>query len=134
MLPSSTYPQQIETAAWHCVTTSVAVQCSSVCFRGVYCAFCRRAVAGLARLSVNLAPLGIQTLGVVATPADHARLYFKHHRVSIPLAADPAMTTHAVYGLPKVLKQNWDLSVRINPKRSPNGSILVLPPGTSMNA
>jgi len=84
-------------------------------FRGVYCAFRRRAVAGLARLSVNLAPLGIQTLGVVATPADHARLYFKHHRVSIPLAADPAMTTHAAYGLPKVLKQSWDLSVRINP-------------------
>ena len=84
-------------------------------FRGVYCAFCRRAVAGLGRLNANLAPRGIQTLGVVATPTDHARLYFKYHRVAIPLGADPAMTTHAAYGLPKVPKENWDLSARINP-------------------
>ena len=25
------------------------------------------------------------------------------------------MTTHAAYGLPKARKENWDLSVRINP-------------------
>ena len=25
------------------------------------------------------------------------------------------MTTHAAYGLPKVRKENWDLSTRINP-------------------
>ena len=84
-------------------------------FRGMYCAFCRRAIAGLGRHSANLAPLGIQTLGVVATPADRARLYFKHHRVPIALGADPAMTTHAAYGLPKVAKEIWDLSTRINP-------------------
>ena len=84
-------------------------------FRGMYCAFCRRAIAGLGRHNANLAPLGIQTLGVVATPADHARLYFKHHRVPIALGADPAMTTHAAYGLPKVAKESWDLSTRINP-------------------
>jgi peroxiredoxin len=84
-------------------------------FRGVYCAFCRRAIAGLGRHSVTLAPLGIQTLGVVATPTPYARLYFKYHRVSIPLGADPAMTTHAAYGLPKVPKESWDLSTRINP-------------------
>ena len=41
-------------------------------FRGVYCAFCRRAVASLGRLSAGLALLGIQTLGVVATPTHHA--------------------------------------------------------------
>ena len=84
-------------------------------FRGLYCAFCRRAVAGLGRLSTKLAPLGIQTLGVVATPTHHARLYFKYHRVPISLGADPAMTTHAAYGLPKVSKETWDLSTRINP-------------------
>jgi len=84
-------------------------------FRGMYCAFCRRAIAGLGRHSANLAPLGIQTLGVVATLADRARLYFKHHRAPIALGADPAMTTHAAYGLPKVAKESWDLSTRINP-------------------
>jgi peroxiredoxin len=84
-------------------------------FRGVYCAFCRRAVAGLGRLSTSLAPLGVQTLGVVATPAQHARLYFKHRPAPITLGTDPAMTTHAAYGLPKVPKASWDLSTRINP-------------------
>ena len=84
-------------------------------FRGVYCAFCRRAVASLGRLSTSLAPLGVQTLGVVATPTQHARLYFKHRPAQITLGADPAMTTHAAYGLPKVPKESWDLSTRINP-------------------
>jgi peroxiredoxin len=84
-------------------------------FRGLYCAFCRRAVAGLGRLSATLMPLGIQTLGVVATPTNHARLYFKHHRAPIALCTDPAMTTHAAYGLPKVPKDSWNLSTRINP-------------------
>ena len=84
-------------------------------FRGVYCAFCRRAIASLGRHSTNLAPLGIQTLGVVASPAPHARLYFTYHRVAISLGADPAMTTHAAYGLPKVSKESWDLSARVNP-------------------
>ncbi len=51
----------------------------------------------------------------MATPTDYARLYFKYHRVSIPLGADPAMTTHAAYGLPKVPKESWDLSTRVNP-------------------
>ena len=73
-------------------------------FRGLYCAFCRRAVADLGRLSTNLAQLDIQTLGVVATPTPHARLYFKYRQVPIALGADPAMATHAAYGLPKVLK------------------------------
>ena len=84
-------------------------------FRGVYCAFCRRAVAGLGRLSTRLAPLGVQTLGVVATPTHHARLYFKHHPAPIALGTDPGMTTHAAYGLPRVPKESWDLSTRINP-------------------
>lgn len=84
-------------------------------FRGLYCAFCRRAVAELGRLSAKLVTLGVQTLGVVATPTEHARLYFRYHRVPIALGADPAMTTHAAYGLPKVRKGNWDLSTRINP-------------------
>ena len=84
-------------------------------FRGLYCAFCRRALASLARVSAKLAPLGIQTLGVVASPTHHARLYVKYHRAAFVLGADPAMTTHAAYGLPKVPKEGWDLSTRVNP-------------------
>ena len=84
-------------------------------FRGLYCAFCRRAVASLGRLGAPLTSLGVQTLGVVATPASHARVYFKHNRAPIALGADPAMATHAAYGLPKVSKDHWDLATRINP-------------------
>jgi peroxiredoxin len=86
-------------------------------FRGLYCAFCRRAVAHLGRLGVQLSPHGIQTLGVVATPPQHVRLYLKHHPVPIILGADPAMTTHAAYGLPKIPKEKWRefRSTRINP-------------------
>src|SRR5215470_12187518 len=84
-------------------------------FRGLYCAFCRRAVASLGRLGAPLTSLGVQTLGVVATPASHARVYFKHNRAPIALGADPVMATHAAYGLPKVSKDRWDLATRINP-------------------
>jgi peroxiredoxin len=86
-------------------------------FRGLYCAFCRRSIASLARLGTQLGPLGMQTFGVVATPTHHARLYFKHHPVPMTLAADPAMTTHAAYGLPKVPKEGWPTfrSTPINP-------------------
>ncbi|HEX2437511.1 MAG TPA: hypothetical protein VHT71_04310 [Methylomirabilota bacterium] len=33
----------------------------------------------------------------------------------IALGADPTMTTHAAYGVPKVSKESWDRSIRINP-------------------
>ena len=84
-------------------------------FRGLYCAFCRRAVASAGRVGTKLAPLGIQTLGVVASPTHHTRLYFQYHRAPLALGADPAMTTHVAYGLPKVPKDSWDLSTRVNP-------------------
>ena len=57
-------------------------------FPGFYCVFCRRAVAGLGRLNTKLVPLGIQTLGVVATPARHARAS------NIILFRSPSRLTH----------------------------------------
>ena len=43
----------------------------------------------------------METLGIVATPAENARLYFKYRPTRLRLAADPALSTHRAYGLPK---------------------------------
>lgn len=70
-------------------------------FRGLWCPFCRRAVAELGTVSDKLRALGVETLGVVATDVENARLYFKLRPTKAPLAADPECTTHRTYGLPK---------------------------------
>ena len=37
----------------------------------------------------------------MATPPDNARLYFKYRPTRLRLAADPELTTHRAYGVPK---------------------------------
>jgi len=37
----------------------------------------------------------------VATPPENARLYFKYRPTRLRLAADPGLTTHRAYGVPK---------------------------------
>jgi peroxiredoxin len=70
-------------------------------FRGLYCPFCRRQIAQLAPTAEKLRRAGVETLGIVATAAERARLYFRFRPARIPLAADPDLTTHAAYGLPR---------------------------------
>lgn len=43
----------------------------------------------------------METLGIVATAPENARLYFKYRPTPLRLAADPEMSTHRAYGLPK---------------------------------
>ena len=43
----------------------------------------------------------METLGVVATPPENARLYFKFRPSRLRLAADPELSTHRAYGVPK---------------------------------
>ena len=69
-------------------------------FRGLYCPFCRHQIAQLSRTAERLRAADVETLGVVATPAERARLYFRFHQAGIPLAADPDLTTHRAYGVP----------------------------------
>jgi len=69
-------------------------------FRGLYCPFCRHQIAQLAVTADKLRAAGVEPLGVVATPAERARLYFRFRQARIPLAADPELTTHRAYGLP----------------------------------
>lgn len=88
-------------------------------FPGLYCPFCRRAVAQMAVSAGKLKPLGIESLAVVGTELDNARFYFKFRPTPIALAADPQLTTHRSYGVPRpeptpeILKAAE--AVRINP-------------------
>ena len=71
-------------------------------FRGLYCPFCRRAIAHMAGSAEKLKPLGFESLAVVATDLENARLYYRFRPMRVPLAVDPSLSTHQSYGLPKV--------------------------------
>lgn len=70
-------------------------------FRGLYCPFCRRQMVQLGAAADKLRARGVATLGVVATPAERARLYFRFHPARYPLGADPELAAHRAYGLPR---------------------------------
>lgn len=70
-------------------------------FIGLWCPFCRRSIAQMGKAEGRLKDLGVETLGIVATAPDNARLYFKFRPTRVRLAADPDLTTHRAYGLPK---------------------------------
>lgn len=69
--------------------------------RGLYCAFCRRHIAQLGTTREKLQVLGVETLAIVATPPERARLYYRFRPVNVPLAADPDLATHRAYGVPQ---------------------------------
>lgn len=72
-------------------------------FRGLHCPFCRRHVAAMAQLNPALREKGVQTLAVVNTPVERARLYFRYHPIADLLAAsDPSRASHRAFGLPIV--------------------------------
>ena len=85
-------------------------------YRGLYCPFCRRAVAKLALASDHLRSRGIETLAVIGTTLDNARLYYRHRPIRVPIAVDPELATHRTFGLPKV-EASWETvsARRLNP-------------------
>lgn len=70
-------------------------------FRGLYCPFCRRHIAQLGVTTEKLKGAGVETLAVVATSPENARLYFRFRPTRAPLAADPELITHRAYGVPR---------------------------------
>jgi peroxiredoxin len=70
-------------------------------FIGLYCPFCRRNIAQLGGTQEKLRDMDVETLCVVATELDNARLYFKYRPARVALAADPELTTHRAFGLPR---------------------------------
>jgi peroxiredoxin len=70
-------------------------------FRGLYCPFCRRALAQLGRTADKLHATGVETVAVVASQLDRARLYFRYRPTRLALAADPGLTIHRAFRVPK---------------------------------
>jgi peroxiredoxin len=68
---------------------------------GLWCPFCRRQIAQIGTLEGRLKALGVESLAVVATPPDNARLYFKFRPTRVRLASDPELSTHRAYGIPR---------------------------------
>lgn len=58
-------------------------------FRGLYCPFCRCQMALLSPVADRLRAVGIETLGVVATAPERARLYFRLRPSGFPLERRP---------------------------------------------
>jgi peroxiredoxin len=70
-------------------------------FRGLYCAFCRKHVAEFGLLAETFRPRGVETIAIVATAVDRARLYFRHRPSRCLVGADPDLTTHRAFGVPR---------------------------------
>ena len=87
-------------------------------FVGLWCPFCRRAIAQLSLNEPALKAAGVETLGVVATTPANAALYFKYRPAKIMLGADPELTTHISYGVPSLPEFVMAVysSIRINPR------------------
>jgi peroxiredoxin len=71
-------------------------------FRGLHCPFCRRQVVQLGTTQDKLRAVGVETLAVVNTAPERARLYFKYRPARVTLAADPAAATHQAFRVPAV--------------------------------
>jgi peroxiredoxin len=87
---------------------------------GLWCPFCRRQIAQIGTLEGKLKSLGVESLAVVATPPDNARLYFKFRPTRVRLASDPELSTHRAYRIPRppVSPEFMEAlaSTRINPE------------------
>lgn len=65
--------------------------------------FCRRHIAAQALLDPTLREMGVESLTVVDTPIDRARLYSRYHPMPDLLAAsDPQRTSHRAFGPPNL--------------------------------
>ena len=45
--------------------------------------------------------MGVETLGIVASQAERARLFFRYRPVRCAVGADPEVSTHRAYGVPQ---------------------------------
>jgi peroxiredoxin len=72
-------------------------------FRGLHCPFCRRHLAVQAEVDKKLREKGVESISVVNTPIDRARLYFRYHPMpDLYPASDPERASHRAFGLPNL--------------------------------
>jgi peroxiredoxin len=69
-------------------------------FRGLHCPFCRRQLVQLGTTQEKLKAVGVETMAVVNTPLERARLYFKYRPARVLLTADPEAETHRAFRVP----------------------------------
>jgi peroxiredoxin len=75
-------------------------------FRGLHCPFCRRHLAAQVVIDRELREKGVESVAVVSTPIERARLFFRYHPIpDLVAAADPQRATHRAFGL-----RNLDLA------------------------
>jgi len=55
----------------------------------------------LGRTAEKLESIGVQTLAVVGSAADRVRLYLRYRPTRCLVAADPDLSTHRAYGVPR---------------------------------
>ncbi|CAN7346901.1 redoxin domain-containing protein [Pararhizobium sp. LjRoot238] len=70
-------------------------------FRGLHCPFCRRQLGQLASLQPTMRAAGVETLAVINTPVERARLYFRYQPTPVTLLCDPDCHTHRAFGVPR---------------------------------
>jgi peroxiredoxin len=70
-------------------------------FRGLHCPFCRRQLVQLGTTQDKLKAVGVETMAVVNTPLERARLYYKYRPARVLLTADPEAATHRAFRLPE---------------------------------
>jgi len=90
---------------------------------GLWCPFCRRHIAQMGTTEGKLKPLGVETLAVVATPPDNARLYFKFRPTRLRLGADPELTTHRAYGIPRPVPNQEFMEALMTARINPSGEL-----------
>jgi hypothetical protein len=76
--------------------------------------------------------MGVETVAVVNTPTERARLYFKHRPARVPLAADPEAAMHRAFRLPAFVLVE-DESATSWPLRATMGQLQavgIIPPGS----
>lgn len=69
-------------------------------FRGLHCPFCRRQLRQFSALQPVLREAGVETLAVINTPIERARLYLQFQPTPVTVLCDPECRTHRDFGLP----------------------------------
>ena len=91
--------------------------------RGFWCAFCRRHVARLSAIRTQLQVLGVETLAIMATEPERARLYLQYHPVRLSMAADPSLESHRAYGLHSVPMTPLNVLKMFTTRVNPTGEL-----------
>lgn len=69
-------------------------------YRGLHCPFCRRQIIQLGATQEKLKAAGVETVAVVNTPAERARLFFKYRPARVLVGADPEAAIHRAFHVP----------------------------------